>query len=214
MAIDVAMGQPMGQGLGTCLVAVRLARLLGLDEPLLLRIYDLALLRHSGCTAYAREAFAFLGDEVAFRSRVAPLDMANPAEMVPFMLRHLVRIHPPDWVRDGRAVPAVRGSNPSRRGLLLEPLAGVAGGDGDGGGDFGLGGSPEAVERLVEPELQAQLDAEHPQCVGGVVAEPLGERLARVEVGEGGHGPSMASRWVPAGVGSWTGRSVVRRPVG
>jgi HD-GYP domain-containing protein (c-di-GMP phosphodiesterase class II)/DNA-binding CsgD family transcriptional regulator len=95
LAIDVAMGQPIGQGLGTCLLAVRLAGLLGFDEPLLVRVYDLALLRHSGCTAYAREAFAFLGDEVAFRSQVARLDMANPTEMVPFMLRHLVRTHPP-----------------------------------------------------------------------------------------------------------------------
>jgi hypothetical protein len=75
-------------------------------------------------------------------------------------------------------------------GLLLEPLAGVARGDGGGGGDFGLGGSPEAVARLVEPELQAQVDAEHLQRVGRVVDEPLGECLARVEVGGGGHGSS------------------------
>jgi hypothetical protein len=45
-------------------------------------------------------------------------------------------------------------------GLLLEPLAGVAGGDAGVSGDLGLGGGPEVGERLVEPEFQAEVDAE------------------------------------------------------
>src|SRR4029453_4775365 len=78
-------------------------------------------------------------------------------------------------------------------GLLLEPLARVAGGDAGSCGDLGLGGGPEVGERLVEPQLQAQVDAERLQRVGGGIDEPLGERLARVEVGVGGHGSSFAA---------------------
>ena len=75
--------------------------------------------------------------------------------------------------------------------LLLQPLAGVAGGDASVGGEFGLGGGPEIVERLVEPELQAQVDAERLQRVGRVIDEPLGERLASIQVGGGSHGSSL-----------------------
>jgi hypothetical protein len=45
-------------------------------------------------------------------------------------------------------------------GLLLEPLAGVVKGNAGGGGDLGLGCGSKVVERLVEPELEAQADAE------------------------------------------------------
>jgi len=95
LAIDLGMGQPLGQGLGTCLVAVRFGAHLGLDRQELVRVYDLALVRHIGCSAYARQALMLLGDEVEFRSQVAPVDRADPAEMLPLMLRHLVRTHPP-----------------------------------------------------------------------------------------------------------------------
>src|SRR5688572_30227472 len=95
LAIDLGMGQPLGQGLGTCLVAVRFGAHLGLDRQDLVRVYDLALLRHIGCSAYARQALMLIGDEVEFRSHVAPVDFADPAEMLPLMLRHLVRTHPP-----------------------------------------------------------------------------------------------------------------------
>jgi hypothetical protein len=99
-------------------------------------------------------------------------------------------------------------------GLLFEPLADVAGGDAGGGGDLGLGGGAEVVERLVEPELQAQVDAERLQRVGGGIDEPLGERLARVEVGVGGHGSSRAPRSALAGVDGWTGSSSSEGPQG
>ena len=74
--------------------------------------------------------------------------------------------------------------------LLLEPLTGVAGGDAGGGGDLGLGGGPEVGQGLLEAELQAQVDAEGLQRVGGGIDEPLGQRLARIQAGVGGHGSS------------------------
>jgi hypothetical protein len=78
-------------------------------------------------------------------------------------------------------------------GLLLEPLVGVAGANAGVGGDFGLVGDSEVGERVVEPELQAQIHAQGLQRVGGVVDQPLGERLTRVEVDGGGHGSSLAA---------------------
>jgi hypothetical protein len=97
----------------------------------------------------------------------------------------------------GGVVGVVAGDVPGG-GLLLEPLAGVAKRDAGGGGDLGLGCGSEVVERLVEPEFQAQADAERLQRVGCVVDEPLGERFARVEVGVGCHGASRAPRWDPS----------------
>lgn len=95
LAIDLGMGQPLGQGLGTCLVAVRFAAHLGLDREDLPRVYDLALLRHIGCSAYARQALLLLGDEVEFRSLSARVDRADPTEMLPLLVRHLLRVHGP-----------------------------------------------------------------------------------------------------------------------
>jgi hypothetical protein len=83
-------------------------------------------------------------------------------------------------------------------GLLLQPLAGVAGGDAGVGGELGLGGGPEVGQGLVEAELQAQVDAEGLQRVGAGVDQPLGQRLARIQVGVGCHwsspGAQMGSR--------------------
>ena len=90
-------------------------------------------------------------------------------------------------------------------GLLLEPLAGVARSNADSCGDLELGCGSEVVERLVEPELQAQVDAEGLQGLGGGIDQSLGQRLARIQVGVGGHGssvqiPSTAATRVDLGV--------------
>jgi hypothetical protein len=93
-------------------------------------------------------------------------------------------------LRRGRRI--VAGDVPGGH-LLLEPLAGVPGGDAAVGGDLGLGGRPEVSERLVESEFQAQVDAERLKRVGHVIDQPLGEHLARVDVGTGWHGSSFAA---------------------
>lgn len=67
LAIDIGMGQPLEQGLRTCLVATRLATKVGVDQQDARRVFYLSLLRHVGCTAESDMAAAFLGDEVAFR---------------------------------------------------------------------------------------------------------------------------------------------------
>jgi hypothetical protein len=80
------MGQPMEQGLRTCLVATHLARQLDLDDGDVRRVFYLSLLRHLGCTAESDQAATFLGDEIAFRGGAMTLDFANPGQMLPYTL--------------------------------------------------------------------------------------------------------------------------------
>lgn len=94
-AADVGYGQPMGDGLRVCLLAVRLAQELGLAETERRRVLDLALVRHIGCVANADEVAAIVGDEVALREPTARMDFARPAAMLPHMLRHVARTQPP-----------------------------------------------------------------------------------------------------------------------
>jgi HD-GYP domain-containing protein (c-di-GMP phosphodiesterase class II) len=88
LAIDIGMGQPLEQGLRTCLIATHLARTAGIDDEDAGRVFYLALLRHVGCTAESDMAASFLGDEIAFRGGAVTLDFTRPAEMLPYMVRH------------------------------------------------------------------------------------------------------------------------------
>ena len=65
LATDLARGQPMEHELRTCLLAVRLGELLGLDEDRLSDVYYVALLRWIGCTGHAHELSVWFGDEIA-----------------------------------------------------------------------------------------------------------------------------------------------------
>lgn len=89
LAIDIGMGQPMEQGLRTCLVATGLARKVGVDDEDARRVFYLALLRHVGCTAGSDMAAEFLGDEIAFRGGALTLDFTKPSVMLPYMVRHV-----------------------------------------------------------------------------------------------------------------------------
>lgn len=89
LAIDIGMGQPLEQGLRTCLVATRLATKVGVDQQDARRVFYLSLLRHVGCTAESDMAAAFLGDEVAFRGGAMTLDFAKPSQMLPYMVRNV-----------------------------------------------------------------------------------------------------------------------------
>ena len=89
LAIDIGMGQPLEQGLRTCLIATRVARSAGLDDDDAGRVFYLALLRHVGCTAESDMAASLLGDEIAFRSGAVPLDFTKPAAMLPYVVSHV-----------------------------------------------------------------------------------------------------------------------------
>lgn len=86
LATDLAMGQPMESGLGTCLVATRLGETLGLDEDDLRDVYYLSLLQHIGCTVMNHELAAMVGDEIAMRAGAAAIDLSDPDVATPYLL--------------------------------------------------------------------------------------------------------------------------------
>jgi hypothetical protein len=129
LATDVGMGQPMEQGLGVCLLAVRFGAELGLGDEELGRVYDMALLRHIGCTAETVEFAEILGDELLARRRgrvvrrLGPADRGarlraaadhadeRPAAGRPHDRGAAGRVPPPE----GRRRRRVRGRRPARR---------------------------------------------------------------------------------------------------
>lgn len=87
LATDAGMGSPLELGLGTSLIATRLADELGCDASDRRRVYWVAMLRHIGCTAGAHEFAALVGDEIAFRGGLSRVDFTDPRQM----LGHVVR---------------------------------------------------------------------------------------------------------------------------
>ena len=89
LAIDLGLGQPMEKFLRTCLLAVRLGKLLGTSEEDLAAIYYLGLIQHLGCTAYADDAAAVFGDDLAANTWLLTTDLGNPSEVLRAMLQHV-----------------------------------------------------------------------------------------------------------------------------
>lgn len=96
LATDLGMAQPMEQGLGICLLAVRFGEELGLADAELQRIFDTALLRHVGCTAEAAAFAEIMGDELVARSRGGSfVDWARPTAAFGYVAGQIVRTHTP-----------------------------------------------------------------------------------------------------------------------
>jgi HD-GYP domain-containing protein (c-di-GMP phosphodiesterase class II) len=68
LGIDLGFGQPMEHVLRQCLIAVRIAERLGLEEPQRADVYYTALLVNVGCHADAHEQAKWFGDDVALKS--------------------------------------------------------------------------------------------------------------------------------------------------
>src|SRR2546428_12824088 len=84
------MGQPTGQSLRTCLLALGVAREMGLGEPDLQDIFYLSLLRFVGCNAHAEHDAAVTGgNEMAFRRGMATVISGEPAELASHIVRNL-----------------------------------------------------------------------------------------------------------------------------
>jgi len=90
LATDLGMGQPMEQGLRTCLVALGLGRWLDLTEAQLSELYYVSLLRFLGCTADSFELAQHIGgDDRFYRAGIAPVLGAPTREFTPVALRHV-----------------------------------------------------------------------------------------------------------------------------
>src|SRR5919201_2657032 len=81
LVADVGMGLEPGESARACLIAVRLADELGVDEPS--DVYYTTLLQHTGCTGYAHEAAGMLGgDEIAVKAAAVRTDFNRPREVL------------------------------------------------------------------------------------------------------------------------------------
>jgi HD-GYP domain-containing protein (c-di-GMP phosphodiesterase class II) len=68
LGIDLGFGQPMEHVLRQCLIALRLAEGLGLDEERRAVVYYTALLVNVGCHSDAHEQAKWFGDDIALKS--------------------------------------------------------------------------------------------------------------------------------------------------
>jgi putative nucleotidyltransferase with HDIG domain len=87
-ALDLTGGQPRGHAERTCLVAMRLAGQLDLDEAARSSLFYASLLKDAGCSSTAaRVAVLYGGDDTTAKSRRRRVDFASTPQAV----SHLVR---------------------------------------------------------------------------------------------------------------------------
>lgn len=80
LACDLGNNFPLEKGLRNTVLAMRLARALGLPDVELASVYYVSLLRFIGCSAYSHETARTFPDDNALREAMAPVDFAFPAE--------------------------------------------------------------------------------------------------------------------------------------
>jgi hypothetical protein len=68
LGVDLGFGQPMEHVLRQCLIALRLADRIGLDEDERAVVYYTALLVNVGCRSDAHEQAKWFGDDIALKS--------------------------------------------------------------------------------------------------------------------------------------------------
>ena len=68
LGVDLGFGQPMEHVLRQCMIALRLAERLGLDEEERAVVYYTALLVNVGCHSDAHEQAKWFGDDIALKS--------------------------------------------------------------------------------------------------------------------------------------------------
>src|ERR1700690_3757619 len=90
-AADAGIGFPPETSLRLCLVAVALARAIGLSEDETRDVYHAALLRHAGCTASDHEETRLAGDGLELRSTIAMGDAGSPGDMLPRLVPGVAR---------------------------------------------------------------------------------------------------------------------------
>jgi HD-GYP domain-containing protein (c-di-GMP phosphodiesterase class II) len=82
LATDLGAAWPAETALRTCLVAMGLARRVGLDADAAAEVYFLALLRSVACTSFAHETARAWVDDITIRRLLDPADKATPADLV------------------------------------------------------------------------------------------------------------------------------------
>jgi HD-GYP domain-containing protein (c-di-GMP phosphodiesterase class II) len=114
LATDLANGFALEKGLRNCLLAVLIAREVGIEAQELADVYYFALLRSIGCTSYAYEEALAVGDDQNFRNAFAGLDSARRSDM---MRRAFTRLGA--GAGPARRARAIRGFLGGGRGLAV-----------------------------------------------------------------------------------------------
>jgi hypothetical protein len=89
LATDLGMGQPMEHVLPQCLIALRLADRMGLDESDRDVAYYTSLLAWVGCNVDSYEQAKWFGDEFALKADARLVDFTGPAPAMQFVFGHL-----------------------------------------------------------------------------------------------------------------------------
>jgi HD-GYP domain-containing protein (c-di-GMP phosphodiesterase class II) len=92
LAIDLGVGQPMEWVMRSCLLGIRLADALGMDELQQQEVFYITLLRHLGCTSTAATDADLFGNELG----VAEMMTADPDKMGD-LLRMMTRVIGQDY---------------------------------------------------------------------------------------------------------------------
>src|SRR2546423_1002970 len=136
LATDLALGHPLEQGLGACVVATRLAELADLPPDELRRTFYVALLRHIGCTT-ENDSLAGLvgGDEVELSAQLNALSGGTGPQYLGAFLRYATQGRPVlEKVRaTGRVVAGLRAFGAANQAIceVARTLAGRLGFDPD-----------------------------------------------------------------------------------
>jgi HD-GYP domain-containing protein (c-di-GMP phosphodiesterase class II) len=92
LATDLAAGLPLETSLRTCVLATRLARLVGVAAPGELgEVRSATLLRHLGCTAFAHEAARLGGNDHDLLATYAGVDRTRRSAVLGRTVTHLAR---------------------------------------------------------------------------------------------------------------------------
>lgn len=89
LGADLGMGQPMEHVLRQCLIALRLAERLGLEESDRLVVYYTSMLAWVGCHVDAYEQAKWFGDDLALKCESRTVDFSGSAVRGAFILGHL-----------------------------------------------------------------------------------------------------------------------------
>src|SRR5256885_12850821 len=68
LGVDLGFGQPMEHVLRQCVISLRLAELVGMDDRDRMVVYYSALLVNVGCHSDAHEQAKWFGDDIALKS--------------------------------------------------------------------------------------------------------------------------------------------------
>ncbi len=89
-ALDLTEGQPVGHAERTCLVGLRIAEQLGIDEADRSALFYALLLKDAGCTSSAaRMAALFNADDLALKQAGKLVDWSRPSEAIRFTAQNV-----------------------------------------------------------------------------------------------------------------------------